>query len=327
MAAVGDESNRIGPFNPDVTADLTGVGTEATATAGAAVAPPRPRSLPSASPSIGPYHLLRKIGEGGMGQVWLAQQNSPLQRQVALKLVRFGGGDRATIQRFESERQTLARMEHPAIAKVFDAGTTPQGEPYFVMEYVPGLPITTYCDQKRMTLKDRLALFVSVCEGVQHAHQKAIIHRDLKPSNILVTEVDGKPLPRIIDFGIAKATTSSSDAGPAFTQAGVFVGTPGYMSPEQADPNTQDVDTRTDVYSLGVVLYELLAGNTPFDSASWRGRPLHEVLRQLQEDDPPTPSTRLEEDKTSLTSIAEKRGAPSRHLTKALARRSGLDRA
>jgi len=264
----------------------------------------------AAPPNFGPYTLLRKLGEGGMGQVWLAEQTSPIQRQVAIKLIKAAGLDRSAIRRFESERQTLALMEHPAIAKVFDAGSTPDGEPYFVMEYVQGLPITTYCDEKQMAIADRLKLFLSVCQGVQHAHQRAIIHRDLKPSNILVTEVDGKPHPRIIDFGIAKI--AAAESGTMITQLGVLVGTPGYISPEQADP-TQDVDTRTDVYSLGVVLYELLAGTTPFDSTTWRERPFHEMLRQLQEDDPPRPSLRFDREKASSTAIAQNRGATETH--------------
>ena len=182
------------------------------------------------------FQLVRKLGEGGMGQVWLAEQTSPVRRQVALKLIKAGMYDEAVVQRFQAERQSLAIMDHPAIAKVFDAGTTPQGQPYFVMEYVPGLPITEYCDRKKLKIADRLELFIQVCEGVQHAHQKAIIHRDLKPANILVVEVDGKPVPRIIDFGLAKATTPHADGENTFTQLGHFMGTPGYMSPEQASP-------------------------------------------------------------------------------------------
>ncbi len=182
------------------------------------------------------FQLVRRLGEGGMGQVWLAEQTSPVRRQVALKLIKAGMYDESVVQRFQSERQSLAIMDHPAIAKVFDAGATPQGQPYFVMEYVPGLPITEYCDQEKLKISERLELFIQVCEGVQHAHQKAIIHRDLKPANILVVEVDGKPVPRIIDFGLAKATTPQAAGETIFTQLGHFVGTPGYMSPEQADP-------------------------------------------------------------------------------------------
>jgi non-specific serine/threonine protein kinase/serine/threonine-protein kinase len=255
--------------------------------------------------SIGPYHLVKKIGEGGMGQVWLAEQTTPIRRQVALKLIRAGIYDDALLQRFQSERQSLAIMDHPTIAKVFEAGSTPNGQPYLVMEYVPGLPITDYCDEKKLTIRERLQLFIKACEGVQHAHQKAIIHRDLKPANILVVEVDGKPAPRIIDFGLAKAAAPLDEQTALLTQAGSFLGTPGYMSPEQADPNSQDVDTRTDVYSLGVVLYVLLTGFLPFDA---KKKPVHEVLRQLREEEPPRPSAKVVQEKQSSASSAEMRG-------------------
>ncbi len=202
---------------------------------------------------IGPYHLLQLIGEGGMGEVWVAEQRQPVRRRVAVKLIKIGMDTREVVARFESERQALALMDHPAIAKVFDAGSTPEGRLYFVMEYVVGLPITKYCDRHKLSTPQRLELFIQVCEGVQHAHQKAIIHRDLKPSNILVTEIDGKPMPRIIDFGVAKATSQLSSTT-MYTRLGAIIGTLGYMSPEQAGSAGQDVDTRTDVYSLGVVL-------------------------------------------------------------------------
>ena len=264
--------------------------------------------------SIGPYRLLRKIGEGGMGQVWLAEQTAPLHRQVALKLIRWGMYDDTLLRRFQAERQSLAAMDHPSIAKVFDAGATTEGQPYFVMEYVAGEPITEYCDGKKLKVRDRLELLIKVCEGVQHAHQKAIIHRDLKPANILVVEVDGKPVPRIIDFGLAKAVGRETTGESFHTRVGGLVGTPGYMSPEQCDATAQDVDTRTDVYSLGVVLYVLLAGNLPFDAEAWQTRPIDEMLRRLREEDAPRPSTKLGSDGDSLSARAEARGTEARQL-------------
>ena len=274
--------------------------------------------------SIGPYRLFKKLGEGGMGIVWLAEQTAPVRRHVALKLIRAGFYDDSVLQRFQSEQQSLAVMNHPAIAKVFDAGSTPVGQPYFVMEYVDGPAITRYCDSKRLKIRDRLELFIKVCEGVQHAHQKAIIHRDLKPSNVLVTEVDGKPVPRIIDFGIAKAISSESGIEQTqFTEMGALIGTRGFMSPEQTDPNVLDVDTRTDVYSLGALLYVLLTGMLPFDSASGKKKPLDEVLRQLREEDPPSPSTKISTEKDTATAAAERRGTETRLLAKLL--RGDLD--
>ena len=242
---------------------------------------------------IGPYHLLEKIGEGGMGEVWVAEQHKPLHRRVALKLIKAGMDTRQVIARFESERQALALMDHPAIAKVFDAGETDQGHPYFVMEYVQGIPITAYCDQNRLTTKERLELFRHICEGVQHAHQKAIIHRDLKPSNILVAIQDGVPVPKIIDFGVAKATAQSLTERTMYTELGVLIGTPEYMSPEQAEMSGQNVDTRTDVYSLGAILYELLVGALPFDPKELRKAGYDEIRRRIREVDPPRPSTKL----------------------------------
>jgi serine/threonine protein kinase len=277
--------------------------------------------------SIGRYLLLKKLGEGGMGQVWLAQQTAPVRRQVALKLIKAGMCDETMLHRFQSERQSLAIMDHPSIAKVFDAGATPDGQPYFVMEYVPGLPITEYCDQKRLNIRERLGVFIQACEGVQHAHQKAIIHRDLKPANVLVVEVDGKPMPRIIDFGLAKAVTSHTAGEATLTQVGVHLGTPAYMSPEQAEPEVRDVDTRTDVYSLGVLLYELLTGMLPFDPKQWQNKPLEYMLRQLREEDPPPPSTQLDKRFSAQPEVAvaaaDIRGTDPKRLVRLL--RGDLD--
>jgi serine/threonine protein kinase len=269
------------------------------------------------------YELIRKLGEGGMGQVWLAEQVAPVRRQVALKLIKAGMYDEAVVQRFQSERQSLAIMDHPAIAKVFDAGTTPQGQPYLVMEFVPGLPITEYCDQHKLKIKDRLELFIQACEGVQHAHQKAIIHRDLKPSNILVIEVDGKPVPRIIDFGLAKTTTAQVSGESLFTQLGQFIGTPGYMSPEQVNLSGRDIDTRTDVYTLGVVLYVLLTGLQPFETKRREKPSLEEWLRQLREEEPPNPSTKVSGDKDTSSATADARRTEPKQLISQL--RGDLD--
>jgi eukaryotic-like serine/threonine-protein kinase len=243
--------------------------------------------------SVGPYRLLHLVGEGGMGEVWLAEQMRPIYRQVALKIIKAGMDTAHVIARFEAERQAVALMAHPAIAQVFDAGATPQGRPFFAMEYVRGEPITTYCDRHRLTTRARIDLFLQVCDGVQHAHQKGIIHRDLKPSNILVTVVADRAAPKIIDFGVAKATTHTLTERTLYTEFGALVGTPEYMSPEQADASGLDVDTRTDVYALGVVFYELLTGALPFDARTLREKPLEEIRRTIREIDPPRPSTRV----------------------------------
>jgi serine/threonine protein kinase/tetratricopeptide (TPR) repeat protein len=243
--------------------------------------------------SIGPYRLIELLGAGGMGEVWRAEQSEPIRRAVALKLIKPGMDTRAVVARFDSERQALAMMDHTNIAKVFDAGATPAGRPFFVMELVPGVPITDYCDEHRLTIKQRLLLFLQVCDGVQHAHQKAIIHRDLKPSNILVEEVDGKPVPKIIDFGLAKAITHDGGARSMFTELGMMIGTPSYMSPEQAGSQDATIDTRTDVYSLGVVLFELLVGAPPFSSKDIRGSGAEPTLRQIREAEAPRPSVKF----------------------------------
>src|SRR5215469_11434929 len=275
------------------------------------------------SRSIGPYSLIRKLGEGGMGQVWLAEQTAPVKRRLALKLIKGGMYDSTSLVRFQNERQSLALMDHPAIAKVFDAGATPDGQPYFAMEYVAGVPITDYCDEKKLKIVERIELLMQVCEGVQHAHQKTIIHRDLKPANILVVEIDGKPLPRIIDFGLAKAVVPEFMGAAQFTVIGSFLGTPGYVSPEQADPGIQDVDTRTDVYSLGAVLYVLLTGSLPFDGERWKRRPIDEVLRQLREQDPPPPSTKAGRQDDAMNTVAQARGTEPKQLVSML--RGDLD--
>jgi eukaryotic-like serine/threonine-protein kinase len=266
---------------------------------------PTPSGASEVNESIGPYRLLELIGSGGMGEVWLAEQTTPVHRRVAIKLIKAGMDTREVVARFQSERQALALMDHPGIAKVFDAGSTAQGRPYFVMAYISGVPITEYCDRHRMTLRERLELFVQVCDGVQHAHQKAIIHRDLKPSNILVSEVDGKPLPRIIDFGVAKAIAHGLIGDAECTRTGVILGTPTYMSPEQAGSIGIDVDTRSDVYSLGVVLYELLVGARPLE---FHNLAFDEMLRRLREQESPRPSTKLRTAGDSNTT-AENRGA------------------
>ena len=246
-----------------------------------------------AAATIGPYRLLQQVGEGGMGVVWLAEQIRPVRRQVALKVIKLGMDTAQVVARFEAERQALAIMEHPAVARVFDAGVTPQGRPYFAMEYVRGEPITTYCQRHRLSTSERINLFLQVCDGVQHAHQKGIIHRDLKPSNVLVTMQDNHAVPKIIDFGLAKATTQHLTERTLFTELGVLIGTPEYMSPEQAEMTGLDIDTRTDVYALGVILYELLTGVLPFEGKSLREKGLDEIRRIIREVDPPRPSVRV----------------------------------
>jgi serine/threonine protein kinase/Flp pilus assembly protein TadD len=264
---------------------------------------------------IGPYKLLQQIGEGGMGTVYMTEQTQPVQRRVALKIIKPGMDSRQVVARFEAERQALALMDHPHIARVLDAGTTEGGRPYFVMELVKGAPITRYCDEHRLTPRQRLELFVPVCQAVQHAHQKGVIHRDLKPSNVLVARYDGRPVPKVIDFGVAKATGPKLTERTPFTEFGQVVGTPEYMSPEQAELNQLDIDTRSDIYALGVLLYELLTGTTPLERKRLKATPLLEVLRVIREEEPPRPSTRLSTAE-ELPAIATNRGLEPKKLSR-----------
>ena len=263
-------------LSPDTRADFAGMKTEA------------------AGECIGPYRLIEQIGEGGFGVVWLAEQDRPVKRQVALKIIRLGMDTEEVIARFGQERQALAVMDHPNIAKVFDAGATPTGRPFFVMELVRGVKITEFCDENGLSTEQRLELFVQVCHAVQHAHQKGIIHRDLKPSNILVATQDGQPVPKVIDFGVAKATGDERLAEVTLrTRMEQMVGTPLYMSPEQAALGGSDIDTRSDIYSLGVLLYEMLTGRPPFDAKTLMTAGFDEMRRIIREVEPPRPSTRL----------------------------------
>jgi serine/threonine protein kinase len=276
------------------------------------------RSLSLVGCTMGPYRLIQMLGFGGMGEVWRAEQAEPLRRTVAIKLIKAGMDTRAIVARFASERQALALMDHPNIAKVFEAGETPAGRPYFVMEYVPGLPINHYCDKHRLSIKERLLLFMQVCEGVQHAHHQAIIHRDLKPSNILVADVDGRPMLKIIDFGLAKVIAQRQSETTRFTEVGTMLGTPSYMSPEQADSHERGVDTRTDVYSLGVILYELLAGALPFASREAGAAGDEAMLQKMRTDVARRPSAKVrslgEDAKDVATKRQEEPQSLARHL-------------
>ncbi len=271
---------------------------------------------------IGPYKLLQQIGEGGLGVVFMAEQTEPIQRTAALKIIKPGMDTRQVIARFEAERQAVAMMDHPNIAKVLDAGTTESGRPYFVMELVKGVPITKYCDEKHLPLRARLELFVQVCQAVQHAHQKGIIHRDIKPNNVLVAEYDHHAVPKVIDFGVAKATAQKLTERTMFTEFGQVLGTMEYMSPEQSKFNQLDIDTRSDIYSLGVLLYELLAGSTPFEGKRLHEAAFDEMLRIIREEEPPKPSTRLTAS-DMLPSIAANRHIDPARLSKDL--RGDLD--
>ncbi|HEX2839010.1 MAG TPA: serine/threonine-protein kinase, partial [Phycisphaerales bacterium] len=266
--------------------------------------------------TIGPYRLIEQIGEGGFGVVFAAEQREPIQRRVALKIIKPGMDSRAVVARFEQERQALALMDHPGIARVFDAGTTPGGRPYFAMEYIKGQPITHYCDEHRLSVRDRLALFAQVCDAVQHAHTKGVIHRDLKPANILVTNAENSPpRPVVIDFGVAKAISLRLTDKTLFTEQGLLLGTPEYMSPEQADLAESQIDTRTDIYALGVVLYELLTGALPFDPRSLRAAGYAAIQRIIREEEPPRPSTRLASLGAEGTRVAQARRVSPQELT------------
>ena len=304
------------PNEPQETQDIPRLSNETTVAAHAAAKHPE---------QIGPYRILEVLGEGGMGTVYLAEQREPVRRRVALKLIKLGMDTREVIARFESERQALAVMNHPNVAAVYDAGATEIGRPYFVMEHVAGEPITKYCDRHRLTIRRRLELFMQVCEAVQHAHQKGIIHRDLKPSNVLVALRDGTAVPKVIDFGVAKATNQRLTEHTVFTEQGRLIGTPEYMSPEQAEMTSLDIDTRTDVYSLGVLLYELLTGTLPFESETLRGAGLAAIQRIIREIEPLKPSTRLSEMRQSADSatLSDRRRTDVGNLTKAI--RGDLD--
>ena len=277
----------------------------------------RPQGPPPASligsVIAGRYKLREEIGEGGMGSVFLAEQTQPVKRQVALKLIKAGMDSKTVLARFESERQALALMDHPHIAKVLDAGTTDSGRPFFVMELVKGISLTEYCDGHRLGLLERLNLFRQICSAVQHAHQKGIIHRDLKPSNVLVESHDGLPVPKVIDFGLAKATSGLQLTEQSLYSAfGSVAGTPLYMAPEQASFNALDIDTRTDIYALGVILYELLTGSTPIERNTFKTAALEEMLRLIREVEPPTPSSRISTSGTAANIASIRQTEPAK---------------
>ncbi|MHC4331307.1 MAG: serine/threonine protein kinase, partial [Planctomycetota bacterium] len=284
-----------------------------------------PGPTPTEAPGtvIDKYKLLEKIGEGGMAIVYMAEQEQPVRRRVALKIIKLGMDTKQVIARFEAERQAIAMMEHPNIAKVFDAGATETGRPYFVMELVTGVSITEYCDKNNLNTKDRLALFVQVCNAVEHAHEKGVVHRDIKPTNVMVAHHDGKPVPKVIDFGIAKATNQRLTEKTLFTRYAHIIGTPAYMSPEQAELSDLGIDGRSDIYSLGVLLYELLTGTTPFSEEELRRVGYLEMQRIIREQEPAKPSTKLSALGETLANIAKHHGCTPDLLTKTV--RGDLD--
>ncbi len=284
---------------------------------------PMAGAVEKAGERIGAYKLLEMIGEGGMGRVWMAEQTEPIRRTVALKVIKAGLDSSQVLARFEAERQALALMDHPNIARVLDAGATPEGRPFFVMELVKGVHLTKFCEEQRLSISERLRLFAAVCQAIQHAHQKGIIHRDIKPGNVLVALYDGHPVPKVIDFGVAKATEQRLTERTLFTHFGAIVGTPEYMSPEQAELNQLDIDTRSDVYSLGVLLYELLTGTTPLSQEMMRRAAFDEVLRRIREEDPLRPSTLLLRGGVDLGAVSAQRQLEPRELLGAL--RGDLD--
>src|SRR5262245_58485113 len=269
----------------------------------------------TAGQTFGHYKLVEKLGEGGFGAVWLAEQKEPVRRKVALKIIKLGMDTKQVVARFETERQALALMDHPNIAKVLDAGTTDTGRPYFVMELVRGIPITKFCDEHNLRILERLDLFIKVCHAIQHAHQKGIIHRDIKPSNVLLTLHDGVAVPKVIDFGIAKATQGELTDKTIHTQFQQFIGTPAYMSPEQAEMSGLDIDTRSDIYSLGVLLYELLVGKTPFDAKELLASGIDAMRKTIREKEPGRPSTKLASlEREELTTTAKRRASEALKL-------------
>ncbi len=326
--------DRAGSFlGPPVEAATTAAGRDSTTAAEADAPPPStdgafgPGPGPNGSPAsrriaegpgscIGPYRLLEKLGEGGMGVVFLAEQDRPVRRRVALKVIKPGMDTELIVARFEAERQALALMDHPNIARVFDAGSTDSGRPYFVMELVDGVPINEYCDRERLSPRQWLEIFVAACRAIEHAHQKGVIHRDIKPSNVLVTLQDGRAVPKVIDFGVAKAIDRRLNERTLFTQLGALVGTPEYMSPEQADDAGAGIDARSDVYALGVLLYELLTGTTPLGRMRLMEAAFSEILRRIREEEPPKPSTRLSGSGEALASIAACRDVEPSRLTR-----------